>query len=109
MHLNSYSVMTVKYSVQVLSKTMFVALSQYGSPDESEAARFCHMINKFFDWLNVRSTTAAVKERNIFLQPYSNVDDQRLHWLGNTFLNYLYEWKENIEARRGNFAKTEKA
>ena len=101
--------MTVKYTVQVLSKTMFVALSQYGSSDASEAARFCHMINKFFDWLNVRSTTAAVKERNIFLQPYSNVDDQRLHWLGNTFLNYLYEWKENIEARRGNFDKTEKA
>ena len=62
--------MTVKYSVQVLSKTMFVALSQYGSPDTSEAARFCHMISKFFDWLNVRSTTAAVKKSGIsFFNP----------------------------------------
>ena len=35
-YLNSYSVMTVKYAVQALSKTMFIALSRYGSPDTSE-------------------------------------------------------------------------
>ena len=67
------------------------------------------MINNFFDFLNVRSTTEAVKKRNNFLQPYSYVDDQRLQWLGNKFLNCLNKWKENIEARRGNFTKTEKA
>ena len=97
--------MTVKYAVQVLSKTMLIAVSQYGSPDTSETARFYYMINNFFDFLNVRSTTEAVKKRNNFLQPYSNVDDQRLQWLGNTFLNYLNEWKENIKARRENFIK----
>ena len=106
---NSYSVMTVKYAVQVLSKTMLIAVSQYGSPDTSETARFYYMINNFFDFLNVRSTTEAVKKRNNFLQPYSNVDVQRLQWLGNTFLNYLNEWKENIKARRENFTKIETA
>ena len=39
--------MTVKHAVQVLSKTMFTALNQYGSPDTSDTARFCYMINKF--------------------------------------------------------------
>ena len=101
--------MTVKYAVQVLSKTMLIAVSQYGSPDTSETARFYYMINNFFDFLNVRSTTEAVKKRNNFLQPYSNVDDQRLQWLGNTFLNYLNEWKENIKARREYFTKIETA
>ena len=86
---------------------MFIALSQYGSPDTSETTRFCHMINNLFGCLNVRSTTEAVKNWNNFLQPYSNVDDQRLQWFGNTFLNYLNEWKEYIEARRRNFTKTE--
>ena len=107
-YLNSYSVMTVKYAVQVLSKTVYCS-SQYGNPDTSETARFCYMINDFFDCLNVRSTTEAVKKRNNFLQPYSYVDDQRLQWLGNKFLNCLNKWKENIEARRGNFTKTKKA
>ena len=104
-YLNSYSVMTVKYAVHVLSKTMFIALSQYGSPDASETVQFCYMINHFFDCLNVRSTTEAVKKGITFFnlttqfsttQP--NVDNERLTWLGNTFLNYLNEWKENIEA-----------
>ena len=74
------------------------------------------MINNFFDCLNVTSTTGAIKKGITFFnlktqlsttQP--NVGDQRLQWLGNTFLNYLSEWKENIAARRGNFTKTEKA
>ena len=54
--------MTFKYAVQALSKTMFTALSQYGSPDTPEAARFCYMINNFFDCLNVRCTTEVVKK-----------------------------------------------
>ena len=74
------------------------------------------MINNFFDCLNVTSTTGAIKKGITFFnlktqlsttQP--NVGDQRLQWLGNTFLNYLNEGKENIAARRGNFTKTEKA
>ena len=89
MYLNSYSVMTVKYAVQILIKTIFIALSQYGSPDTSETVRFCYMTSNFFDCLNARSTTEAVKKRNNFLQPCSNVDDQRLQWLGNIFLHYL--------------------
>ena len=94
---NSYSVMTVECVVQVLSKTMLIAVSQYGSPDTSETARFYYMINDFFDCLNVRSATEAVKKRNNFLQPYSNVDDQRLQWLGNTFLNYLTSGKKILK------------
>ena len=100
-YLNSYSVVTVKYAAQVLSKTMLIALSQYGSPDTSETARLSYMINNFFDGLNVRSTTEAVKD--------GIKNNQRLQWLENTFLNYLNQWKKNVEARRGNFTKTEKA
>ena len=46
-YLNSYSVMTVKYAAQVLSKTMLIAESQYGSPDTSETARLCYMLTTF--------------------------------------------------------------
>ena len=53
--------MTVKCAVQILIKTIFIALSQYGSPDTSETVRFCYMTSNFFDCLNARSTTEAVK------------------------------------------------
>ena len=44
-NLTSYSVLTVKYAVKVLSKTIFTALSQYGYPDTLETTRFCYIIN----------------------------------------------------------------
>ena len=46
-NLNSYSCMTVKFAVQVLSTTMSTVLNLHGPPDASETARFCKMMDTF--------------------------------------------------------------
>ena len=43
--LTPYSVMTVKYATQVLSKTVAVALSTFGADDTKETATFCTLMD----------------------------------------------------------------
>ena len=105
-NLNSYSCMTVKFAVQVLSNTMSTVLNLHGPPDASETAKFCKMLDAFFDCLNVRSYEEHVRKRKPFLRPYENQNDDRFDWLVNTFLAYLQQWKDNITARHGNFTQT---
>eukprot|EP00795_Rhopilema_esculentum_P006591 gene6591-12131_t len=37
------------------------------------------------------------------------VDDERLVWMTDVFLEYLKRWKENIEKRPGEYSKEERA
>ena len=53
--LKSFSKMNVSLAVQVMSKTMSLALKQYFAKGADETAKLCEMINEFFDCLNVRS------------------------------------------------------
>nr|XP_047143758.1 uncharacterized protein LOC105848490 isoform X1 [Hydra vulgaris] len=62
----------------------------------------------FFDCLNVRNSSEGIMKRKPFLLPYTDVNDERLTWLQNTFLCYLEKWKECIINRPGNFSNNAK-
>ncbi len=109
-NLTSFSKMKVNLSAQVLSNTMALALQRFfPDGDAEQTARFCEMVNKFFDCLNVRSSTEHVRKRNDFLEPYSSSNDKRFDWLQNTFLVYLEEWYTATQHRPGVFSKDDRA
>ena len=107
-YLNSYSVMTVKYAVQVLSNTMSVALEKFSPNEAKETANYCSLLDKFFDCLNVRNLDEHIKKRKPFLKPYTDLNDERFTWLTDIFIKYFNDWKENISKRNGNFTKKDK-
>ena len=78
--LTAYAIMKVNLAVQVLSATVSNVLSTYSGPECSTTAKFCSMMNSFFDYLNVRSTTEGKVKRNNFLLPYTSPDDERFNW-----------------------------
>jgi hypothetical protein len=88
--------MKVSFAAQVLSNT----------GEASETAKFCQMMNDFFDCMNVRSTSE--RERNPRLAPYQHTDDNRFDWLKNEFLLYLTSWKSSIDSREGPFSIDDK-
>ncbi len=69
--------MRVSLAAQVLSKTMSVVLTKYGGGEAASTAKFCEMVDAFFDCLNVRSTNEHKRKRKPNLAPYKNVDDDR--------------------------------
>ena len=95
--------MKVKLPVQVLSKSVAIALRETGREDVIATAEFCEMMNGFFDCTNVRSLTEHQRKKNSFIMPYESPDDQHLTWLKDVFLNYLENWKKSTEAREGNY------
>ena len=108
-NLNSYSKMTVKYAVQVLSASVSKVMKEFGTDESKGTATFCEMMDNFFDCMNVRSYKEADYKRKPFLKPYSSQSDPRFDWLKNVFIKYLRDWKASISNRPGEFSKTEKA
>ena len=107
-NLTPYSVMRVHLAAQVLSDTVAVCLDKFGPPEASATAKFCSMMDKFFDCLNVKNSAEHVLKRKPFLQPYSDVDDPRFTWL-DKFLDYFSQWKDSIEKREGKFSANAKS
>ncbi|KAJ8025305.1 Transposable element P transposase [Holothuria leucospilota] len=104
-HLTPYSKMRVNLAAQVLSSTMAIALKKYGGGQAAATAKFCELVDAFFDCLNVRSTSEHVRKRKPNLAPYKQLDDNRFIWLEDEFVRYFDEWKQSIESREGNFNK----
>ena len=100
-NLTSYSVMRVNLAAQVLSSTMANVLKAFGPPDTAGTAKFCEMMDKFFDCFNASSE--GTKTRKAFLLPYEDVNNERFSWLTDEFLHYLFEWQRSIKDRPGNF------
>ena len=46
--------------------------------EASVTAQFCHMMDRFFDCLNVRNYASGIKSRKPFQMPYRSGDDERL-------------------------------
>jgi len=107
--LTPYSVMNVRLAAQVLSNSVSQILTEYGSPDSKETARFCLMMDSFFDIVNIRSKSESKLKSKQNLKPFSSADDPRLSWLVNDFLGYFHSWKQSIENRPGKFDKTAQA
>ena len=93
-HLNSYSVMRVNLAAQVLSSSLAAVLQAYGPPESEGTAKFCKMMDSFFDCANVRSIKEGERARKSFLEPYRSQEDERFNWLENEFLTYLSSWKQ---------------
>ena len=101
--LTPFSKMKVKLAVQVLSKSVAIALRESGKEDVIGIAQFCEMMNGFFDCTNVRSLTEHVRKKNSFIRPYESPEDERLTWLKDVFLNYLERWKESTLTCEGEY------
>ena len=81
-HINliSYSEMRVNLAAQVLSETIGNVLNNFGSEEAEVSGQFCIMMDKFFDYLNVRNRKEHIIKRKLFLKPYESVDNIRLTW-----------------------------
>lgn len=55
-----------------------IALQESGKEEVLETAKFCGMMNDFFDRTKVRSLTEHTSKRNPFIKPYTSADDERL-------------------------------
>ena len=56
-NLDAYSVMRMNLAAQVLSASVAAVLKSFGQPKATATAKFCEMVDSFFDCLNVRSIT----------------------------------------------------
>ena len=93
--------MKVKLAVQVLSKSVAIALRETGKEDVTGTAVFCEMLNGFYDCANVRSLTDHVRKKNAFIKPNESGEDERLTWLKDVFLKYLESWKQSTLEPKG--------
>ena len=109
MRLNSLSVMIVRLATQVLSSSVAKVLFAYVPPEAAATAKFCLMMDQFFDFTNVRNKREHPAKQKAFLKPYTTTDDTRFDWLINSFLVYFVEWRKSIQERKGSFTDKEMA
>ena len=76
-NLNAYSKMRVNLAAQVLIASMATVLRSFGPPEAEGTAKYCEMVDGFFDCPNVRSTTEHQRKRKPFLAPYLDSQDGR--------------------------------
>ena len=105
-NLNAYSKMHVNLAVQVLSASMAAVLRSFGPPEAEGTAKYCEMVDGFFDCLNVRSTTEHQRKRKPFLAPYHDTQDGRynndnfyyscIHVVICIFSSFLCSYKFNL-------------
>ena len=108
--LSSFSVMNVKLAAQVLSSSVSNVLNNFGPPEAAGTAKFCSMMDSFFDILNIRNTIEHKHDQKPFLVPFTSVGDARFVWLREVFLQYFKDWMQSINDRQGgNFSKNAKA
>ena len=97
--------MNVKLAAQVLSSTVSKTLTAYGPPEAAGTAKFCLLMDSFFDIMSIRNIQSHKFETKPFLAPFTSVNDDRFGWLQNVFLKYFEDWLKSIEQRPGNFSR----
>jgi DNA transposase THAP9 len=108
LYLTAFSRKKVNLAAQVLSNTVANALDHvYGETCKSTSL-FIRMINKWFDIVNVKDMFEAQNTRNPNGAPFTDIDDPRLTWLEQDFLEYLDNWKTAVDNRPGNFTGQQK-
>ena len=107
-YLTPYQVVNVRLAAQMLSTTASKVLSNYGPADATGTAEFCLMFDKFFDIMNVSSTTVSSHKLKPLNAPFSSTDDPQFLWLKNQFLKYFKDCLRSIEERPGACTKSEK-
>ena len=62
--LTPYSIMNVKLAAQVLSSTVSKTLTSYEPPEAAGTAKFCLLMDSFFDIMNLRNTESHEFKEN---------------------------------------------
>ena len=78
--------MNVRFAVQMLSKSVANILRNYYLCETYKTAKFCKMMNNFFDIFNARNSVDGIKTKNSFLKPFTSDTDEIFEWLRYTFL-----------------------
>jgi len=103
--LNSYSVMKVSLAAQVMSRTVALYIRDVLKLNRPETIKFILLVNDWFDCMNGKYKGQDIVERNPNLAIYNDENDKRFDFLFS-FLQYLDEWKAEVEAT--NIPKEEK-
>ena len=69
--------MTVKFDVPVLNETTAKILQTFGTTKTSETAKYCQMLDQFFDYLSVISLEKNQRKTKPFLKLYIYENDKR--------------------------------
>ena len=80
LNLASYFVMRTNLSVQVLNKKVSNVLNNFGPEEEAGAGKFRFMIDKLFNWSNVRNTKEHINNPKTFFETIQSIDDIRFAW-----------------------------
>ena len=79
--LTPYSIMNVKLAAQVLSSTVSKVLLHYGPLEAEGTAKFCSLMDKFFDIMNIRSLDAHKFDQKPNLAPFSSLNDDSFFFI----------------------------
>ena len=91
--LMSFSVKNVRLAVQALSSSVGNVLNEFGPPEAAGTAKFCLMMDCFFDCLNVRNKEEQKLKRKSNLRSYSDPDHECFESMKNIFVKYFESWK----------------
>ena len=96
--------MNVNLAAEALSNSVATALTTFGPEEARETAKFCYMMDKIFDCLNIRNKTEHIVKKKASLRPFDCQDDEHLTWLITEFLQHFDNLSKSIEERPGNFS-----
>ena len=99
--------MNVRLVAEVISTTVSKVLSNYGPADTAGTAEFCLMFDKFFDIMNVSSTTVSSRELKPFNAPFSSTDAS-VFTDKKSALKIFRRLVRSIQKRPGAYTKFEK-
>ena len=77
--------MNVRLAAQVLSSSVGNILTEYGPPEAAGTAKFCSIMDNFFDIVNVRNTTEHILKMKPTFAPFTSINDPRFSCLRNVF------------------------
>ena len=103
--MTQYSITNVKLAAKVLSLSVSKVLSTYGPPGAAGTAKFCLLMDIFFNIMNMKNVNPHQFERKPNTDPFSSIIDPRFFWLRQVFLQYFKEWLHPIEKRQSNFSQ----
>lgn len=100
----TFEKMRVSFAAEILSNSVSVVLRNNG---HYEFANFVKAVDHFFDICN-----SSRNQNNPQKAPIQSIEDSRLTWLENDFINYFLKWQESVEKRKkkngDEFTKVEK-
>jgi len=100
--------MRVSLAAQVLSQTVANGLRCLYGESVKSTTEFVEIMNKWFDTVNVKHLFEGRNTRNLNLEPFKNIEDERLRWLESDFLAYFDKWKSAVNNRTGKFTNQQK-